>query len=106
MGEAQKCVAELDVDEVFIGCLLWLLVFWCLVKGFGMLVGCGEQRVLLYWCLNCGHWMIFTFFLFLQRQETWTKADLWIKANVQYSFLRESFWLMREGRHACLLNRG
>ena len=62
MGEAQKCVAELDVDEVFIGCPLWLLVFWCLVKGFGMLVGCGEQRVLLYWCLNCGHWMIFTFF--------------------------------------------
>ena len=38
MGEAQKCVAELDVDEVFIGCLLWLLVFWCLVKGIGALV--------------------------------------------------------------------
>ena len=62
MGEAQKCVAELDVDEVFIGCLLWLLVFWCLVKGFGVLVGGGGQRALLYWCLNCGHWMIFTFF--------------------------------------------
>ena len=62
MGEAQKCVAELDVDEVLIGCLLCLLVFWCLVKGIGVLVGGRGQSVLLYLCLNCGQWEIFTIF--------------------------------------------
>ena len=51
MGEAQKRVAELDVDEVFIGCLLWLLVCWCLVKGIGVLVGSRVQRVLLYYSI-------------------------------------------------------
>ena len=42
----------------------------------------------------------YDFFLLLQRQEAWTKADLLIKADVQFSFYVN--FLADEGMATCL----
>ena len=43
--------------------------------GIGVLVGGGEQRVLLYWCLKCGQWVIFmASFLFFAKTRSLDKS--------------------------------
>lgn len=48
----------------------------------------GEQRVLLYWCLNYGQWVIFTvsFLLFCKDKKLGQKLIYGLKENVQFFY--------------------